>query len=88
MRDLAKIFTFRNFRSPGLAFGQNRETVASRSPDSWQHIHDRSICHILLPETCYIIQMMSCFLYPDLLATHLPVNNSNIVLYKQNLVLA
>lgn len=43
--------TLRNFRSPGLAFGQNSETAASRSPDSWQHIHDRSICQILLPET-------------------------------------
>lgn len=43
--------TFMNFRSPGFALGQNRDTEASRSPDSWQHIQDLSICQILLPDT-------------------------------------
>ena len=37
--------------SPGAAFGQRRETVASLSPLSWQHIHERSVCHNLDPET-------------------------------------
>lgn len=45
------VLTLRNFLSPGFALGQNNETAASRSPDSWQHIHDRSICQILLPDT-------------------------------------
>lgn len=45
--------TFLNLRSPALAFGQNRETFASRSPLSWQHMHERSICQILEPETCW-----------------------------------
>jgi hypothetical protein len=43
--------TFLNFRSPIFAFGQNRDTDASRSPDSWQQLQDLSICHILLPLT-------------------------------------
>lgn len=47
----ALVRTFLNFCSPGLAFGQNNDTAASRSPDSWQHIHERSICQILLPDT-------------------------------------
>lgn len=48
---LGGYLTLRNLRSPGFAFGQNSETAASLSPDSWQHIHDRSICQILLPDT-------------------------------------
>lgn len=47
----ALVVTFRNFLSPGLAFGQNNDTDASLSPLSWQHMQDLSICQILLPET-------------------------------------
>lgn len=47
----AFVITFLNFRSPFFALGQNKETDASRSPLSWQHMHDLSICQILLPET-------------------------------------
>lgn len=47
----AFVDTFRNFLSPVRAFGQKRDTEASRSPDSWQQLHERSICHILLPLT-------------------------------------
>lgn len=44
-------FTRRSLGSPGAAFGHSRETVASRSPDSWQHMHERSVCHSFDPET-------------------------------------
>lgn len=47
----AFVVTLMNFRSPGFAFGQNSETEASLSPDSWQHMQERSICQILLPDT-------------------------------------
>jgi len=47
----ALVRTFLNLRSPGFTLGQNSETAASRSPDSWQHMQERSICQILLPET-------------------------------------
>jgi len=43
--------TFLNFLSPGLALGQKSVTLASLSPLSWQHMHERSICQILEPET-------------------------------------
>ena len=46
-----KIRTFRSLGDPGGALGQERVTVASRSPDSWQHMQERSICHILDPDT-------------------------------------
>jgi hypothetical protein len=45
------LFTRRNLGSPGAAFGHSRDTVASRSPDSWQHMHERSVCHSFDPET-------------------------------------
>lgn len=44
--------TFRNFFSSGFARGQNRVTLASLSPLSWQHMQLLSICHILDPDTC------------------------------------
>ena len=44
--------TFCTLGDPAGAFGQLSVTVASLSPLSWQHIQDRSISHILEPETC------------------------------------
>lgn len=32
------VLTFLNFLSPTFALGQKRETIASLSPDSWQHM--------------------------------------------------
>jgi len=47
----ARVVTFRSWGSPGLAWGHLRLTVASLSPDSWQHMQERSRCQTLLPET-------------------------------------
>lgn len=48
----ARVRTFFSLGSPGRALGQLRVMAASRSPDSWQHMHDLSVCHSLLPDTC------------------------------------
>ena len=46
--------TFRYLGWSAEAFGQKSWTVASRSPLSWQHIHERSVCHSFDPETWMI----------------------------------
>ena len=63
--------TFLNLFSSLLAFVQNKTTVASRSPDSWQQLQERSICHILLPDTFNT-------LLPKLLTSN--SNNNNLKL--------
>ena len=43
--------TFLIFGWSGGAFGQNRDTVASLSPLSWQHMQDLSVSHSFEPDT-------------------------------------